>query len=222
MSILCYFQHFFFYFSVHFRNYTTIHPDIDGGGGDVEVLAYVNSNLIVIHKDQHEQQHLKRSSSSSSTISVPSSSSTSTSSSSLSDSGIVEAKKTLVPKNLSNSVTVVNEAVINNTKKMVQVTKSATVAAIDNKISSKAAAAASSTSAKIKGKVSDELIVTNFTVDGWPINKSRIATDYIDYEASSWTATLAPKTKFSSFLAGKLSILRNSRLKSQIVTLESI
>ena len=37
---------------MHFRNYTTIHPTIDGGG-EVEVLAYVNSNLIVIHNDHN-------------------------------------------------------------------------------------------------------------------------------------------------------------------------
>ena len=54
---------------MHFRNYTTIHPMIDSGGGtgDVEVLAYVNSNLIVIH----EAQELAKSSSTSSSTAIP-------------------------------------------------------------------------------------------------------------------------------------------------------
>ena len=36
-------------FSVHFRNFSTIHTG--GPQGDVEVLAYVNSNLIVVHPE---------------------------------------------------------------------------------------------------------------------------------------------------------------------------
>lgn len=54
---------------LHFRNYTTIHPMIDSGGGtgDVEVLAYVNSNLIVIHENNQAQELAKSSSTSSST-----------------------------------------------------------------------------------------------------------------------------------------------------------
>ena len=55
---------------MHFRNYTTIHPMIDSGGGGsndaVEVLAYVNSNLIVIHENQAQSK-----SSSSSTVPPP-------------------------------------------------------------------------------------------------------------------------------------------------------
>ena len=69
-----------------------------GGDGDVEVLAYVNSNLIVIHND-----HVKAEKSSSSLSSVPSSSS---SSSMLEPSpgpasNVEVMTKTLIPQNLS-------------------------------------------------------------------------------------------------------------------------
>ena len=37
---------------MHFRNFTTIHSGYQGEG-DVEVLAYVNSNLIVVHPDSN-------------------------------------------------------------------------------------------------------------------------------------------------------------------------
>jgi hypothetical protein len=47
---------YFYLFTVHFRNYTSIHPMIDGGG-DVEVLAYVNSNLLVIHNDHSNENN---------------------------------------------------------------------------------------------------------------------------------------------------------------------
>ena len=60
------------------------------GGGDVEVLAYVNSNLIVIHNDHAKQEQ--------SSSSVPSSSS------SLEPSPAANVEvmtKTLIPQNLS-------------------------------------------------------------------------------------------------------------------------
>ena len=41
--------------------------DSGGGTGDVEVLAYVNSNLIVIHENNQAQELAKSSSTSSST-----------------------------------------------------------------------------------------------------------------------------------------------------------
>merc|ERR1739844_552785 len=46
---------------LHFRNFTTIHSGYQGEG-DVEVLAYVNSNLIVVHPDSNpdQQQHSEK------------------------------------------------------------------------------------------------------------------------------------------------------------------
>ena len=54
-----YFLLFLFnFFPVHFRNFTTIHSGYQGEA-DVEVLAYVNSNLIVVHPDSNPEQSEK-------------------------------------------------------------------------------------------------------------------------------------------------------------------
>ena len=149
--------------------------DSGGGTGDVEVLAYVNSNLIVIKNEQP-----KISSSSTSSSSIP-----------------PEPLKPLVPSietatkknaettqklNLSSkSVTIINEAVIKNKT-------------LDLKSKQQ--------SSKNSGKktISDP-VVANFTVDGWPISKSRMAPNYVNYDQES--ATLVPKKPFTSELASK-------------------
>lgn len=155
-------------FSVHFRNYTTIHPMLDtSGGADVEVLAYVNSNLIeVIHQQPpiseknvpslpviHSEQITSRT--------------------------IPNTSKNLSDNGASSSVTVVNEAVISKVAKKEPI----------------------SNAKKKVVKVVEDPIMTNFTVDGWPINKSRIATDYIEYETN--TAVLIPRNPFASTFASK-------------------
>lgn len=229
---------------LHFRNYTSIHPMIDGGG-DVEVLAYVNSNLLVIHNDHSNEnnKNLVKSSSketkqqkenrrfSSSVPSVPIAS----------PAANIEVK-TLVPQNLSKpsdkGVTLINEAVISKAKDKqvssdVELAKQNSVAAAsavlnsvnsktaeDDKISNKnpenantelrkpavAAAAAATVSEKKTVKVVkkvDDPIVANFTVEGWPESKSRIATDYVNYDEQ--TAILQPNQVFLSPDAGDVS-----------------
>ena len=44
---------------MHFRNFTTIHSGYQGEG-DVEVLAYVNSNLIVVHPDSNPNEQSEK------------------------------------------------------------------------------------------------------------------------------------------------------------------
>ena len=53
------FLFFSFLFPVHFRNFTTIHSGYQGEG-DVEVLAYVNSNLIVVHPDSNPNEQSEK------------------------------------------------------------------------------------------------------------------------------------------------------------------
>lgn len=136
------------------------------GQGDVEVLAYVNSNLILIHNDPKSAEKIP--------VSAPNSVSE-------------MAPKTLLPKNLNinKSVTVINEAVISKSK-----VKS------DSKSESK------SNAKKVVKKV-DDPIVANFSVEGWPVNKSRMATDYIDYQGQ--TAIISPKNTFASPFASDVS-----------------
>lgn len=184
---------------LHFRNYTTIHPMIDSGGGtgDVEVLAYVNSNLIVIH----EAQELAKSSSTSSSTAIP------PLVPSLNQENHVKIKEetqtrkiinseTTVPKNLkssssSSAVTVINEAVIKNKTRTTSTTSTTS--------------SSSSSSKKVsstKKTISDPM-VANFTVDGWPISKSRMAPNYVNYDEVS--SLLVPKKPFTSDLANDLS-----------------
>jgi len=180
------------------------------GGGDVEVLAYVNSNLIVIHND-----HVKQEQSSSS---VPSSSS------SLEPSPAANVEvmtKTLIPQNLSEpshkGVTLINEAVINKSKlhlssdielekqnsnskdqqnKAPSSDDNNKIGQQENTNANKKPAAAASAKGKTTVKKVDDPIVANFTVDGWPENKSRIATDYVNYDIQ--TAMLMPNQVFTS------------------------
>ena len=66
-----------------------------------------------------------------------------------------------------------------------------------------AAAAAAAVSEKKTVKVVkkvDDPIVANFTVEGWPESKSRIATDYVNYDEQ--TAILQPNQVFLSPDAG--------------------
>ena len=66
-----------------------------------------------------------------------------------------------------------------------------------------AAAAAATVSEKKTVKVVkkvDDPIVANFTVEGWPESKSRIATDYVNYDEQ--TAILQPNQVFLSPDAG--------------------
>ena len=68
-----------------------------------------------------------------------------------------------------------------------------------------AAAAAATVSEKKTVKVVkkvDDPIVANFTVEGWPESKSRIATDYVNYDEQ--TAILQPNQVFLSPDAGML------------------
>ena len=44
-------------------------------------------------------------------------------------------------------------------------------------------------------------MVANFTVDGWPITKSRMAPNYVNYDEDS--SLLLPKKPFTSELASK-------------------
>jgi len=188
-----------------------------GGDGDVEVLAYVNSNLIVIHND-----HVKAEKSSSSLSSVPSSSS---SSSMLEPSpgpasNVEVMTKTLIPQNLSEpshkGVTLINEAVINKSKLHLssdielekqnsnsKIDQNKTPSSDDNKIgqqekdnNANKKPAVASTKTKTTVKKVDDPIVANFTVEGWPENKSRIATDYVNYDIK--TAMLMPNQVFTS------------------------
>ena len=97
-----------------------------------------------------------------------------------------------VPKNLKSSssnsaVTVINEAVIKN-KTRTTSTTSTTSSSSSKKVSS------------TKKTISDPM-VANFTVDGWPISKSRMAPNYVNYDEVS--SLLVPKKPFTSDLASK-------------------
>jgi len=205
---------------LHFRNYTTIHPTIDGGG-DVEVLAYVNSNLIVIHNDHNGGSDNDKSSNEAKQISpsqVPS-----PSASIVSPAGNIEVMtKTIVPRNLSEpshkGVTLINEAVISKAK-LGQVSndvdlekQNSETSKIDenknkndnnqkiqetnaNSNNKKPPAANGKKVVKTVKKIDDPIDPT-FTVEGWPENKSRIATDYVNYEEQ--TAILEPNQVYSS------------------------
>ena len=105
-----------------------------------------------------------------------------------------------VPSSSHNSVTVINEAVINNTKK---VTKSTTAILKSDK--NKNAKVAKTTAEKAKTDAVDP-VVANFTVDGWPMSKSRMAPHYIHYEDDA-TAILVPKEPYSSSIAGNFILL---------------
>lgn len=140
------------------------------GGADVEVLAYVNSNLIeVIHQQPPISE--KNVPSLPAVVSEQITSRTIPSSKNLSDNGASLS---------SSSVTVINEAVISKVAKKEPNAKKKVV------------------------KVVEDPILTNFTVDGWPVNKSRIATDYIHYETD--TAVLTPTHPFASNFASMLKI----------------
>ena len=96
------------------------------------------------------------------------------------------AAETTQKLNLSSkSVTIINEAVIKNKTLENNNSKS------KQKVSSKKA-------------ISDP-VVANFTVDGWPISKSRMAPNYVNYDEES--ATLVPNKPFTSDLARKLKFL---------------
>ena len=166
--------------------------DTGGGSGDVEVLAYVNSNLIVIHEPP-------KSSSSSSSIPPPEvppviSAQTADNPSAAAEKIVPSLKlsatesqtrktETTVPKNLkSSSVTVINEAVLKNR-------------------TSSLPESSSKSRQKVTKKAISDPVVANFTVDGWPISKSRMAPNYVNYDEES--ATLVPKIPFTSSLASK-------------------
>ena len=94
------------------------------------------------------------------------------------------AAETTQKLNLSSkSVTIINEAVIKNKTLENNNSKS------KQKVSSKKA-------------ISDP-VVANFTVDGWPISKSRMAPNYVNYDEES--ATLVPNKPFTSDLARKFN-----------------
>jgi len=207
---------------LHFRNYTTIHPTIDGGG-EVEVLAYVNSNLIVIHNDHNSDGSSDSNDKISNEAKLSSSSQVPSPAASIaSPAGNIEVMtKTIVPRNLSEpshkGVTLINEAVINKAKlgqvsNDVELEKqnSATLKVDENKNNDnnkktqetnansnnkKPPAANGKKVVKTVKKVDDPIDPT-FTVEGWPENKSRIATDYVKYEEN--TAILEPNQVFSS------------------------
>jgi hypothetical protein len=191
---------------VHFRNYTTIHRGIGNSSADLEVLAYVNSNLIVIHQQQEQQQQEY----SAKLSSVPSAASSSRSAAKKSPSSTVNnsikflaTKKNLTqPPAGARGVTVIDEAVIAKVKST-QVSNSDN--ANDQKKVDDSDKNAKST--KIihqhpKGKpppaewkkkavvVKKDPIIANFTVDGWPKDKSRHPTDYVNYTDN--TANLIP------------------------------
>ena len=65
--------------------------------------------------------------------------------------------------------------------------------------------AVASTKTKTTVKKVDDPIVANFTVEGWPENKSRIATDYVNYDIK--TAMLMPNQVFTSPDASKLKLI---------------
>ena len=64
--------------------------------------------------------------------------------------------------------------------------------------------AVASTKTKTTVKKVDDPIVANFTVEGWPENKSRIATDYVNYDIQ--TVMLMPNQVFTSPDASKLNL----------------
>ena len=66
-----------------------------------------------------------------------------------------------------------------------------------------AAAVSEKKTVKVVKKV-DDPIVANFTVEGWPESKSRIATDYVYYDEK--TAILQPNKVFLSPDAGMFNI----------------
>ena len=84
-------------------------------------------------------------------------------------------------------MTVINEAVIKN-KTRTTSTTSTTSSSSSKKVSS------------TKKTISDPM-VANFTVDGWPISKSRMAPNYVNYDEVS--SLLVPKKPFTSDLASK-------------------
>ena len=78
-----------------------------------------------------------------------------------------------------------------------------------------AAAAAAAVSEKKTVKVVkkvDDPIVANFTVEGWPESKSRIATDYVNYDEQ--TAILQPNQVFLSPDAGMFHNYLKLEIKS--------
>ena len=66
-------------------------------------------------------------------------------------------------------------------------------------VAAAAATASEKKTVKVVKKV-DDPIVANFTVEGWPESKSRIATDYVNYDEQ--TAILQPNQVFLSPDAG--------------------
>ena len=99
-----------------------------------------------------------------------------------------------VPKNLkssssSSAVTVINEAVIKNKTKLTSTT------------SSSSSTTSSSSSKKVTQKTVSDPMVANFTVEGWPISKSRMAPNYVNYDEVS--SLLVPTKPFTSDLASK-------------------
>lgn len=104
--------------------------------------------------------------------------------------------ETTVPKNLkssssSSAVTVINEAVIKNKTKLTSTT------------SSSSSTTSSSSSKKVTQKTVSDPMVANFTVEGWPISKSRMAPNYVNYDEVS--SLLVPTKPFTSDLANDLS-----------------
>jgi len=184
---------------LHFRNFSTIHTG-PRGEGDVEVLAYVNSNLIVVHQDPSGS---KPSSSSNNLdqlplVKVPSAI----------QSNISSTSRTKVPhtqnhsetqKINSDSVTVKSVAVIKNPKSDIQANNEMRN---DENKETKTKINNAKTETK-KPSTKKETVLQNFTVEGWPENKSRNAEDYVNYDQP--TATLIPQKPFSSASSDDIS-----------------
>ena len=87
-------------------------------------------------------------------------------------------------------MTVINEAVIKNKTKLTSTTSS-----------SSSSTTSSSSSKKVTQKTVSDPMVANFTVEGWPISKSRMAPNYVNYDEVS--SLLVPTKPFTSDLASK-------------------
>jgi hypothetical protein len=209
---------------LHFRNFTTIHSGYQGEA-DVEVLAYVNSNLIVVHPDSNPEQSEKFHNNEPNLplIQVPSKNnnqnplSSSTSSTSTRSSGR-SSSRTQVPaaddditqnqsinSDNSNSVTeksnkavIISKEILENAKK--ETTKDTQLGNIIEK-EGKQTADIIKNNAKVETKKPTvaklkSTDIQNFTVEGWPESKSRSAEDYVNYNEP--TEILLPQKPFSS------------------------
>jgi len=193
---------------LHFRNFSTIHTG--GPQGDVEVLAYVNSNLIVVHpesirSDTNEDILEKIDDQIPNEKNVPFKKKSSTSSKS-SNTKIPQYTQSLSEaQQLSDKEVTVKSMAVNTIENNPNFK-------IDENHSDKIEDSIAKTNnankvetkkpATTKTKTKDP-IQKNFTVEGWPENKSRSAEDYVNY--NDQTAILIPQRPFSSSIADDVS-----------------